>query len=205
MPTFTVIDNHSVDLSIVGAGHVLDAGCRGFRFSRFFAGLGNRVVAMDPAPETYVPDDLRQMDNVRFYKTALVGPSHPKQAYLRMTDDPEARHVVTARETSDDPLVHCMTLADVVNGLGGEWSLLKLNIEGGEFDILAGLEGPVARQIVVSFHEHTPQARGDIAIQGLINRLSQWYDVHQHVKERRYGCTDNYWDTVLIRRPEVGA
>ena len=200
MPTFTVIDNHSVDLSLLTNRPVLDAGCRGFRFTRFFAGLGHTVLAMDPAPETYVPDDLRQTPHVRFYKTALVGPSHPRQAYLRMTEDPEARHVQKSRESEGDPLVHCMTLADVMNATYREWDLVKLNIEGGEFDILATWPGPIARQIVVSFHEHTPQARGRSAIDYLIEHLAKWYDVHNHVWEKRYGCSENYWDTVLIRK-----
>lgn len=205
MENFTVVDNHSVALGLVGDGAVLDAGCRGFRFARFFAALGNRVVAMDPAPETYVPEDLRQLDNFRFYKTALVGPMHPRQAYLRMTEDAEARHVVTSREKDSDPLVHCMTIADVMNGVCQEWALMKLNIEGAEFQILNQMIAPLSRQIVVSFHEHTPQAVGRGAVDALIGRLGRWYEVHNHVWERRYGCTENYWDTVLIRRPGVGA
>jgi hypothetical protein len=79
----------------------------------------------------------------------------------------------------------------------GNWDLIKLNIEGSEYDVLDTWPGPIARQIVVSFHEHTPRARGRAECDRLIAKISQWYDVQNVVWEKRYGCSENYWDLLF--------
>jgi FkbM family methyltransferase len=199
---FTVVDNHSVSLSHVRAGGViLDVGCRGFRFAEFFGRKAHQLVCLDPAPDEVLPVSMNACW-YRFIRSALVGPSHPRTGWLRMTADPEARNVAPSRDSESDVQIPCITLDELASQTGiASYELVKLNCEGAEFDILDGLTGASwARQIVVSFHEHTPQARGDAAIEALIGKLSAWYEVFNHVKEPRYGCVANYWDTVLIRR-----
>lgn len=198
---FVVVDNHSVLLgSVRPGGVVLDVGCRGFRFSEFFGRKAHKVICLDPAPDEVPPVSMNSWWYI-FIRSALVGPHRPRQGYLRMTEDPEARNVVAERESESDVAIPCLTVPELEAQTGvKEWELVKLNCEGAEFDILDGLTGPWARQIVVSFHEHTPQARGDAEIARLIEKLSKWYEVYNHVKEPRYGCVANWWDTVLIRR-----
>lgn len=197
-----VIDNHSVAVDLLTKGPVLDAGCRGFRFTEHFAKLGHPVIALDPSPDIEVPNIEGERWSY-FYPWALVGPGHPKRAYLRMTEDKEARHLTFAPKESD-PAIECKTLDDIQayltpqNGGGfPQWDLIKLNVEGAEYDILNGINGPIARQIVVSFHEHTDRARGRAHCDAILERLSPWYKALNVVWERRYGCTENYWNVVL--------
>lgn len=194
----TVIDNHSVALELLTRGPVLDAGCRGFRFMSYFAGLGHPVVGLDPSPDIQIPADLmdREMWG-HFYAYALVAPGHPPRAMLRMTDDAEARYVTPAGKEGD-PWIQCITLSDLTRDLKlAMWDLVKLNVEGAEYDILAAWPGPVARQIVVSFHEHTDRRRGDAAIERIIEHLGKWYKPIRHEKDVRYCAGANFWDSVF--------
>lgn len=192
----TVIDNHSVDLArLEPRGTVLDVGCRGLRFARYFAERNFRVIALDPGeihPHT---------SWIEFMPLALS--TYTGNAKLVLLDDPEARYTVGEKDKVDRPhqSVGCISLADLMSLCNvRDFELIKLNMEGGEFDILDQLHAPVARQIVVSFHEHTPRKRGQVAINDLIGKLGKWYDVIRHEWDERYCAGRNAWDTVLIRR-----
>lgn len=198
----TIVDNHSVDLASLGKKtNVLDVGSRGLRFARFFAERWHRVIALDPG-------ESEVAEGVEVYKLALVGkPSDSGDGKLILTEDREARYVIPANAETDRPylLVKCVTLPEFMKLVGvQEFDLMKLNCEGVEFDILDNLHAPVARQIVVSFHEHCSHARrGRQAVDNLIAKLGCWYDVVRHVWDERYSAGMNAWDSVLVRREGV--
>jgi hypothetical protein len=104
---------------------------------------------------------------------------------------------MTDVETEEIP---CVTHID---WLGNNWDVIKLNIEGSEYDVLDTWPGPIARQIVVSFHEHTPRARGRAECDRLIAKMGQWYKAFNVVWEKRYCCSENYWDVLFIRNDLV--
>lgn len=193
----TVIDCHSVDLDAIAQGAVLDVGSRGFRFSDYFAKRGHRVIALDPGENESPPP------GVEFLKLALTG-RMGGFGKLVLTDDLEARYVVRPDADVDRPylMVGCLTMPELMARVGvTEWDLMKLNAEGVEFDILDAMTAPIARQIVVSFHNHCGHAkRPEAEIDGLVARLSQWYRVVRHQWDERYGAGRNAWDTVLVRR-----
>lgn len=196
----TVIDNHSVDLERLTDGPVLDVGCRGFRFAKFFAERGHMVYALDPDLEVQDP----KIPNVVYTRYALVGGA-AMDGKLVMTADPEARYVVERGALVDLPTrnVQCIGLAQITPEKGALWDLIKLNCEGAEFDLLNSWPGPIARQIVVSFHEHVGTAkRGEKAVNELIERMTRWYDVLRHEWDERYCAGRNAWDTVLALRGE---
>lgn len=181
-----VVDNHSVRTDLLEGLPVLDAGCRGDRFGDWFRQKGHRVVGLDPAPD--VEEGL---------KLALVGAQRAENhANLVMTADKEARHIGVGAGV----LVETVTISElmarehILN-----WDVVKLNIEGSEIEVLEAWPGAIARQVVVSFHLHTGrQTEPDVG--RALRWMRQWYDVAQHVKEPRYGCGPNYWDTLLIRK-----
>ena len=192
-----IIDNHSVAVDLLTDLPVLDAGCRGFKFTEHFAKRGHTVVALDPAPGIEVPN----IEGTRwsyFYPWALVGPTQPKRAYLRMTEDAEARHLTNAPKEGD-PAIECKSIAEIMDYCKiAQWDLVKLNVEGSEYDILAQWPGEIARQIVVSFHEHTGNRRGEAAIEGIVEHLGRWYAPAQHVFDERYCAGRNAWDSVFV-------
>jgi FkbM family methyltransferase len=194
----TVIDNHSVDLDLIRHGPILDVGCRGFALCKFFINLGrgNRVIGMDPDRGLVPPP------GVEYLQLGLCG-SPQEVSHLVLEQDPEARYVTFGKHEPDRPSiqVRCITLQELmVQCRVEDFDLIKLNAEGVEFDILDKMLSPAAKQIVVSFHEHTAARRGQDAVNALVHRLGKWYDIVQHVWDKRYGCGLNAWDTVLLRR-----
>lgn len=198
MHRLTVVDNHSVAEDLLTKGPVLDAGCRGFHFAEHFAKRGHPVACMDPDPSVTPPPSLSDLVVwSHFLRAALVAPGYPKHMRLRMTEDAEARHITQA-EQEGDPLIYCMTIADVMTDLHvSQWDLVKLNVEGAEYDILAQWPGPISRQIVVSFHEHTDRRRGEYAIQNIVEHLGKWYVPIRHEFDERYCAGRNAWDSVF--------
>lgn len=186
-----VIDNHSVRTDLLSGLPVIDAGCRGFRFAEWFAERGHSVLALDPGPDIKAPVNMK----IGFNRVALVSEKEPRLMTLERGGDPEAWYV------HHDPRPENWACAVPTTHLGwvdGSWDVMKLNIEGSEYEVLSDLHRPIARQIVVSFHEHTARRRGDAAIQEIVDHLAQWYVPIQHVKDERYCAGPNYWDSLFV-------
>lgn len=192
MQDILVVDNHSVVPGLLTGGPVLDAGARGFVFAKWFGDRGHTVIAVDPSPDIATEEPSR---NVFVKKFALVGRGYPKLMSLEMGNDPNAWHIKYDGSFDSVP-VETITLDD----LPYKWDLIKLNIEGSEYDILDQIDGPIARQIVFSFHEHTGRHRGRRECDRIIDKLRKWYDVHNQTWEQRYGCRENYWDILCTER-----
>lgn len=187
------IDEKTVRTDLLSGLPVLDAGARGFRFARWFAARGHRVVAMDPDPSIQDPS----ISGVEFWSYALVGgPAVTDRVSLAMVEDPEARYIGTGGKTESVQAVSLLgvTYANKIE----RWDVVKLNIEGSEYEILEEWPGPVARQITVSFHEHTPRGRGREGIEKIVAHLQKWYRVESHKWEARYCAGENYWDSRFV-------
>lgn len=191
MQNILTVDNHSFRDDLLTKGPVLDAGARGYAFAKWFADRGHCVYAFDPSPDMGNPPE-----GVRFYQSALVSSGYPKIMCLEMGPDPNAWYVRPSNKQIA-LVISTMTIAEL--GVP-KWDLIKLNVEGSEYDVLDEIDGPISRQIVFSFHEHTDRARGREECDRIITKLSKWYDVHNQVWEPRYGCRSNYWDVLLTER-----
>jgi len=196
------VDYHSVRLDLLQNLPVLDVGAGpSFVFSKYFALRGHRVVAMDPDPSNTNPDIL----GVTYLRLALVG-RNPGVRAFSMDPNPQARFVsppaneVCTPPLKDPVMVEGVTILHVSEMVQVPvWDLVKLNCEGEESEILKSWPGPIARQIVVSFHEHY-RPIGEDAIEKIMEHLDQWYLRERHVRDARYGGGMNYWDTLLVRR-----
>src|SRR3990167_3357318 len=190
MPDFTVIDNHSFREDLLTKGPVLDAGSRGLRLAKWFRDRGHTVIALDPGED-------EKADGIHCVPMALVySRLAGANVSLVKTDDLEARYI---NPTLGD--VYAISIPILMHDFKiVKWDLIKLNIEGSEYDILDEIEGPIARQIVFSFHEHTNRARGRKECDRIIDKLRQWYDIYNQTWEKRYGCSENYWDVVVIEK-----
>ncbi len=198
------VDNHSFCPDLLTGGPVLDAGCRGFRFADAFAQRGHDVLALDPSRDVEYKGVFPA--KVVYKRVALVGSwvakTGFKQICLEMGSDPEAYYVKIDGTFGFCDYVDYTTITDLSKDMGCDWDLVKLNIEGPETDILLEWPSPIARQVVVAFHLHTGRQTEE-EIEGALKHMSQWYEVFNHVKERRYGCHPSYWDTVLVRKDLV--
>ncbi len=189
-----VIDNHSVAVDLLTKGPILDAGARGFRFAKWFSERYHETYCCDPSPDLEVPNFVAHFDRV-----ALGARDWPLKVTLHNHGDPEGWYAGPECYREVGPRVPTWNLH--VNWGWTEtnpWDVVKLNIEGAEYDVLSDWPGPIARQIVVSFHEHTARARGDAAIRKIVEHLSRWYVPVRHVKDARYCAGENWWDSLFV-------
>lgn len=81
-----------------------------------------------------------------------------------------------------------------------EWDLIKMNMAGEEYRVLRGALHPIAKQVSIQFHEHTPAAIGKENLDELLKQLSKFYTVHNQVWEIDGREAYNYWDILLIAK-----
>lgn len=145
---------------------VIDLGCGKWDWSQCF--LNNkRVIGCDPT-ENYYATPI----GAKFYK-GFVGSFCGKILYQKQVDTDFTSAKKLGEDTSSiislERLVQIFDIQSI--------SLLKMNIEGMEYDLLIHFTAPVADQIVVSFHDF-PEApyNNKRATEAIILYLSQWYD-----------------------------
>ena len=186
----SVVDNHSLAPSLLRGGWCLDAGSRGLRLAKWLVVQGCKVIALDPGE-----DDAAE--GVIAHKAALVHSAlSGRNVTLMEMDDKEARYI-----SPQGGSVYGISIPVLMHDYKiDKWDLIKLNIEGSEYDILDEIGGPISKQIVFSFHEHTDRARGRAECDRIIDKLRQWYDIHNQVWEQRYSCRENYWDILAIEK-----
>jgi FkbM family methyltransferase len=197
MQDLLVIDNHSIAPWLLNDGWVLDAGSRGYVFSRELAKRGCKVLALDPAEDVPVLNER----GIYTARVGLVGIGQPKRWIMEYGSDPNAYRLDRPADNQNSGGVATMTITECMSEYDiRHFDLVKLNIEGAEYDVLDTLPGPIATQIVFSFHEHTDKARGRAECDRIIDKLKQWYEIRNQVWEKRYGCRESYWDVVAIKR-----
>ncbi len=193
--TLIEIAEHTIDVDrLTPGGWVLDAGCRDFGFTRGMTERGCRVLALDADPTIDDP----KLEKVSYCNFALSDRAGIRD--LVMSRDPQARYVQEVGSSKDNTvLVEAVTIADLMAAHGiKHFDVLKLDIEGSEYDILKTLR-PIATQISIEFHEHC-SPRPQEVYDAIFKHLAQWYEVVQHKKEARYCCHPNWWDTLLVLR-----
>jgi hypothetical protein len=167
-------------------GCIIDLGCSTWDWSKCFAGR-KRIVGCDPSEET-VPYWAE------FYR-GFVGSFCGK---VRYHNGNQNRITGLAGGESEADII---TLKQLVRRFDlRSISLLKLNVEGMEYDLLIHLQEPVADQIVVSFHDYSypglSNPSNPRATDAVLDYLSEWYDWCPTLKERGW--------YVLLRKPEYG-
>ena len=175
---------HTIDVSLLSGGWVLDAGCRDFEFTSYCAKYGCRVVALDPDPEVLDPG----IEGVVFHREAIA--AQAGHCDFALTDDVEARHIATAnsqRRNAPYISVPVTTLVDIMSRHKIEmWDCVKMDIEGSEYEILLAWPGPIAKQITVEFHDHVEKRPAEL-YDRLFAHLDQWYRVV------KYYAGDTLW------------
>jgi FkbM family methyltransferase len=192
-----VIAEHSVDLSLLPKNAViLDGGCRGFGFTDYFRDRGHNVLAID----------IDTLDRQDYRK---VGVSLKQGiAKINYTNDPQATSInevesIEVKEFHERELtnneVYVCDIKGFERAMGiNQFDLIKLDIEGDEYDILKYSTHPMAKQLSIEFHAHCGKQTKE-QLDELLTELSQYYNITASW-ESRHGAGFNYWDVLLISK-----
>ncbi len=181
---FQVIAEHSVALSLLPEkANVLDLGCRGFLFTKAMRELGHHVV----------PVDMDHLNESQAYYQCAVSDFNGKVGVVRCSD-PQATKMGNSSE-----MVPCYTLQKLTdNFITGKWDLIKIDIEGAEYEVIMSLTEPPAKQLSVEFHCHTGQIT-QVKMTQMENKLKNLgYKFVSHSQSQQHGAGWNYWDSLFI-------
>ena len=156
------IDTHSFeDQNINEGGWILDAGARGFSFSKYFLGKGNKLIALEPDKKC-VPDfindnfylyyeALYDRDEIMTYSTWSTG-----EGNMVHDDDKYTSENYSYQQKSK---IQSHTLDYYMDKHSIEiFELIKLDIEGSEYKFLewyAKNKKILTKQFSIEFHDFT--------------------------------------------------
>lgn len=204
------IDDHTFSDYLLTGGWVIDAGCRGFAFTerirRGFEGLRCPVYALDI--ENFDVSEFKTatlFNEFKFKRAALTAtPGQTEAYYFGNGTGNFIKGVNQEPQTLPDrpvkiETVPCITLQDIYNEIGTDIDLLKLDIEGSEYEILANIE-PIPRQITVEMHEHCHPDLHKKYIEQVMDNLCKNYHCNLYIRDwPRY----HYMDCLFIRKDLV--
>lgn len=182
----TVIAEHSLDLSLLPEkANVLDLGCRGFLFTDELRRMGHGVYAID----------IESLWPRQHFLCAIAG--HTGKCSIQKSRDPQATRITEGQD------IPCYTLKDFSNMVKVDfWDVIKIDIEGSEYEVIMSLTEPPAKQISIEFHLHTG-IYGDAQVKEMEDKLlSLGYFPVKHEKTKEHGLGLNYWDSLFILKDE---
>jgi FkbM family methyltransferase len=186
MNNIKLIAEHSVDLDLLPEkATILDAGCRGFEFTDYFQKRGHTVFSCDI-------DDLKDRSN---YIKMAISDSNGKCS-VNHTADAQGKHIVQGTD------IHKVTTEEMAKRLSvSRWDLIKLDIEGEEYNVLNNAENhPIASQVSVEFHSHCRPEQTKAVLDKLLDKLAEFYFIKNRNWESKHGAGFNYWDVLLIAK-----
>ena len=196
----TTIDGHTFYNHRLLGGWTIDAGCRGFDFTRFCLNRGP-VYSLD-IEKFEVPPMVGQMSHkVIFKQAALTYYSGHVDAYFFGNGTGNFIRPVNEApgNTEDRPCemrtVPAITLDDIYKEIGTDIDLLKLDIEGSEYEVMMKME-PIPKQVSVETHEHCHPHLHNEYWPKILERMCKHYYLHLFNVEPRY----HFMDCLFIRK-----
>jgi FkbM family methyltransferase len=188
------LHGHTIETDLLSNGWTIDAGCRNWKFALEMKKLGNKVYCLD-IEDMEVPKEIDI-----FNKKALSDKNGHTTPIL--TQDRTASHVThIANMNYFHNLIEMITLTDIKNELNSDIDVLKMDIEGSEYKILADSNfNPVAKQMSIEFHEHCFKELHDSMFNSCISNIEKYYNIIQMDRYPDNGSGMNYWDCLFSRK-----
>jgi FkbM family methyltransferase len=183
-----VIHEHSVDLSLLPVNaNILDLGCRGFLFTDYLIKKCHNVY----------PVDCDLLQGASYYQAAIT--NYDGFTDLYKSNDPQGTRINRRYEAQSETSVICCTLVGFSLRVGIEfWDLIKMDIEGSEYEVIMSLTEPPATQLSIEFHLHTG-IYGDKEMKEMEDKLLSFgYFPTKHDKTNEHGSGFNYWDSLFV-------
>lgn len=180
------IAEHSLDIDLLPQkAHVLDIGAKGLLFANEMARLGHEVFCVD----------VQQLEtDLPFARMAITG--YNGFVEINQSKDPQAVSVKQVNHRTDTYSTTIAGFSLLVSVLF--WDLIKIDVEGSEYDIFMSLTEPPSTQISWEAHLHTG-IYGMKEVKEMEDKLlSLGYFPVKHDKYPAHGLSENYWDSLFI-------
>lgn len=187
------IHEHSVDTSLLPDGaNILDIGCRGFLFSDHLKELKHKVYCVDVEDYSLSNEGA----DGSYYRIAIS--DFDGIASIKRTSDPQATSIVKY-DASIKEAVNVFKLSTFSKNVNVNfWDLIKVDIEGAEYQVIMSLEKAPARQLSIEFHLHTG-VYSYFEVTMMENKLlALGYFPVKHDMSEQHGAGKNYWDSLWI-------
>lgn len=197
--TYTIDQHTFIPGLLKHGGWAIDAGCRGFSFSKELMDFGCKVYAID-IDNVFKPHDIIYFN--KFKQAALTNFTGQTECYLFGNGTGNFIKGINGEpgHSEDRPVqkitVPAITLQDIYNEIGTDIDILKLDIEGAEYAILENIE-PIPKQITVEFHEHCHKTLHDKYIDKIMRHLCKDYHCNLYIRE---WWQYKYMDCLFIRK-----
>lgn len=188
----SIIAEHAVDIDLLRKpANVLDLGCRGFAFTQYFDERGDFVIPVDC---DFLKDERPYL---RFAVTNYNG-----VANIKRTTDPQGTSISKIITGEQVEAITLDRLAKVVSkGTGIEikfWDLIKIDVEGSEYEIIMSLTEAPAKQLSIEFHLHTG-VYGMAQVRLMEIKLrALGYEPVKHFLTEQHGAGKNFWSSLFV-------
>jgi len=206
------ICEHSIDVDMLTkGGWVLDFGCGvDFLFSKSMINLEMKVLSIDPNPQII---NVPILNNLIYERKALVTDEKLLTVEMDVFNDTDAASIISTKNDvfflnkQSKLTVETTTLDKMKEKYSIKTiDVLKLDIEGAEYEFLNQIKSPISKQISIEFHDFrgmNPYYPNNLLYyENLFKKLSQWYRVAKHEISQHPGIGGdaglNYWDSLLI-------
>lgn len=185
-----IIAEHSVNTELLPArATILDLGCRGFLFAKELQSRGHMLVVIDV--EDFFEEFRAGITYGHFFQIAIT--NHNGKCGISRSSDPQATKIKEGNEIDCYTLEEFSRLVDIPF-----WDLIKIDIEGSEYEVIMSLTKAPATQLSIEFHLHTG-VYGMDAVQEMLDKLEDLgYEIAKHELTEAHGCGYNYWDSLFI-------
>jgi hypothetical protein len=177
----TVAEHTYEETLLPDKANVMDAGCRGFLFTDELRRTGHDVYAID----------IEFLFPRQNFICAIAG--YTGKCSVQKSKDPQATRMIAGFD------IPCYTIKDFSQMVAVPfWDLIKMDIEGSEYEVIMSLTEPPAKQLSIEFHLHT-KIYGDAQVKEMEDKLlSLGYFPVKHDKYPAHGLPPNYWDSLWI-------
>lgn len=182
---FQIISEHIVDMDLLPEkSNILDLGCLGFDFTNYFRERGHNVKAVD----------IQHLDDLNYQMVAIS--DFNGTAYIVKNADKQAVRIqkeVTPYEITSKTLPELMKWYEIVF-----FDLIKIDVEGSEYEIIMSLDKAPAKQLSIEFHLHTG-IYGKNEMDMMENKLKALgYEAVSHELTTQHSAGFNYWNSLFI-------
>ena len=164
MANYKNIAGHTIGVSLLTGGNVIDLGCRDFTFAKGMRDLGCAPYCLDADPNVKSDEFIVINKAVTTYSGTV--------RYVALG---ESGYTSDLKECNGSIEVECVKYSELTDK---EYDVLKLDIEGGEYSILSDPNfKPLPKQISVEFHHHVFPEIHDKFYPLILENLGRWYDL----------------------------